>query len=297
MPKLNKCFPEWYLANNGAIFKTLAGLIDATTTFPWLQYAALLDMEYIGNHSGEKTVSPLIDKFIEQNANLTNPYELTENERVALASILKTKFLNKWTRLYAIESAEYNPIENYSMVEEETPDISRKHSVSNNYADLETRVINKDITRTETATNDFEITDERKVKTDMTVETDTETNADIYAFNSNSPTPTTDAAGNSTVHTTGADTNNKETNTHNQTGGMQTRETANGNNNTETLTRTQTGYTEDTESGTRTLTRSGNIGVTTSQQMIQSEIELWQWNFFESVYADVDSVLTTQIYD
>lgn len=294
--QLIDCFPEWD-STGGSIFTTLASISDAREAFPWLQYSTLLDLEYIGNHSGEKIVAPLIDRYIKKNENRVNPSELTNLQRLALANILFRKFANKWTRLYAIESAEYNPIQNYSMVEEETPDISHKHSVSNNYADLETRVINKDITRTETATNDFEITDERKVKTDMTVETDTETNADIYAFNSNSPTPTTDATGNSTVHTTGADTNNKETNTHNQTGGMQTRETANGNDNTETLTRTQTGYTEDTESGTRTLTRSGNIGVTTSQQMIQSEIELWQWNFIESVFADVDSVLTIQVYN
>ena len=46
----------------------------------------------------------------------------------------------------------------------------------------------------------------------------------------------------------------------------------------------------------RVLTRSGNIGVTTSQQMIQSERDLWQWNFFESVFTDLDYVLTLQIY-
>lgn len=46
----------------------------------------------------------------------------------------------------------------------------------------------------------------------------------------------------------------------------------------------------------RTLTRAGNIGVTTSQQMIQSERELWIWDFFEQVYKDVDKVTTIPIY-
>ena len=46
----------------------------------------------------------------------------------------------------------------------------------------------------------------------------------------------------------------------------------------------------------RTMTRSGNIGVTTSQQLLQSEIELWEWNFFEQVFRDLDSVLTLKIY-
>lgn len=52
----------------------------------------------------------------------------------------------------------------------------------------------------------------------------------------------------------------------------------------------------DTEHG-HSLSRSGNIGVTTSQQMIQSEIELWKWNFFENyLFPCVDMVLTIPIY-
>ena len=45
------------------------------------------------------------------------------------------------------------------------------------------------------------------------------------------------------------------------------------------------------------LTRSGNIGVTTAQQMIESERQLWLWNFFyKIVFPDVDKVLTLNIY-
>ena len=46
----------------------------------------------------------------------------------------------------------------------------------------------------------------------------------------------------------------------------------------------------------RTLNRSGNIGVTTTQQMLQSEIDLWQWTFFKQVFEDIDSVLCLDIY-
>ena len=46
----------------------------------------------------------------------------------------------------------------------------------------------------------------------------------------------------------------------------------------------------------RTLKRSGNIGVTTSQQMIESERKLWLWNFFESVFSDIDKILVLKIY-
>lgn len=47
----------------------------------------------------------------------------------------------------------------------------------------------------------------------------------------------------------------------------------------------------------RELTRRGNIGVTTSQQMIESEIKLWQWNFIKNVvYPLADELLTIPMY-
>lgn len=46
-----------------------------------------------------------------------------------------------------------------------------------------------------------------------------------------------------------------------------------------------------------TIRRSGNIGVTTTQQMLSSERELWMWNFFDQVYRDIDTVLALSVYD
>lgn len=45
------------------------------------------------------------------------------------------------------------------------------------------------------------------------------------------------------------------------------------------------------------ITRSGNIGVTTTQQMLTAERELWFWNYFDKIYKDVDNVLALAIYD
>ena len=45
------------------------------------------------------------------------------------------------------------------------------------------------------------------------------------------------------------------------------------------------------------LTRSGNIGVTTSAQMIEENIRLWVWKFFDSVFKDIDRVLTIGVYE
>ena len=73
------------------------------------------------------------------------------------------------------------------------------------------------------------------------------------------------------------------------------------NNTTSTDNQTTTSNSTETETGDetidRTLTRSGNIGVTTSQQMIQSERDLWLWNYFYNVvFKNVDRVLTLETY-
>ena len=46
----------------------------------------------------------------------------------------------------------------------------------------------------------------------------------------------------------------------------------------------------------RELIRKGNIGVTNSQQMINSELELREYNLIETIYSDIDSILTLKIY-
>lgn len=54
---------------------------------------------------------------------------------------------------------------------------------------------------------------------------------------------------------------------------------------------------KESEYENRELKRSGNIGVTTSQQMIQSERDLWMWNFYDKIFEDIDSLLTLSVWD
>lgn len=71
----------------------------------------------------------------------------------------------------------------------------------------------------------------------------------------------------------------------------------NGNTTDEETKNLSTTETRDTtDELTHSLTRSGNIGVTTSQQMIESELKLREYVFFDSVFNDICSVLTLPIY-
>lgn len=56
---------------------------------------------------------------------------------------------------------------------------------------------------------------------------------------------------------------------------------------------------DEREQGTtkHNFKRSGNIGVTTAQQMLESEFELRKKTFVEQVFSDIDSVVTLAIYD
>ena len=57
-----------------------------------------------------------------------------------------------------------------------------------------------------------------------------------------------------------------------------------------------TSSTNQSVPGTETLDRTGNIGVTTSQQMIESEWELRKHDFYQMIYNDIDSLLCLKIY-
>ena len=67
--------------------------------------------------------------------------------------------------------------------------------------------------------------------------------------------------------------------------------------NTNTSDTTASTRTDDlTEKNIHTFERSGNIGVTTSQQMIESEIELRKKQFYEIVFHDIINYVCLHVY-
>lgn len=258
--RLNDVFPGW---------ATGAGIFGALQTFsvPWADenISAALDMEYHGNLSGEKFISPLVEKIRSREI-------LTETEKTALATAILAVYGANWGKQWQTRSLEYNPIENYSMVEQMTND----ETVS---AYGKTRTRTNDLSHSKTGTE----TDTPNITETQTPNLTNATESSVHGFNSTTGVPT----GEQTQKATG-------TNTNTQTG-TETREY----NVTDADTGTQTDNDggQDTQTRNYKLTRSGNIGVTTSQQMIESERALWVWNFFHDVvFPDIDRVLTLQIY-
>lgn len=247
--------------------------------------ATFLDMGYYA-HSANKIVAP----FIIDIAGITNPCEtptpLTTEQRTKIAGILYNIFHRKWDRIWSLSLVEYNPISNYDMTETETIGIDI-HDVRSNTGTI-TNVTDDTLRETGTVTNVID-TDTSQTGTVSDSGTNSVDNG-IFGFNSSTAVGSNSSDG--TVNNTRTDNlhgtdDTTDTRTDNLTKDRDISDTETRN--------IYDNLTADRDTQ-RELTRSGNIGVTTSQQMVRDELEVWQWNFFQMVFEDIDSICCLEIY-
>lgn len=231
--KIDEIYPLDYIIDdeNATIFGVLA---DAETyplvkDFITSNNYHLLDSDYYVGHSADKYISPLHQKFLDRISEEVSKNDIVET----LTKLIYNRFGEKWNKIYSALMTEYNPLENYSMEEVRTPDLT------------------------------FE--DTENVNTDITTERETHAENQYKGFNTDDPVTINKTDGDETTTTTGASANNETSKT-------------------------------STHTGTETLTRAGNIGVTTSQQMLESEFKVRQYDFYEMIYNDIDSILCLSIY-
>lgn len=261
------------------IWITQNGIFSALSAYgvPWKNDvdSVVLDTEYFGNISGEKRPSPLVKKLLD-----TDNATVLSSERIEqLASVIYKLNAQRWAKLYDTLQFEYNPISNYDMTETETHEGA--HSDTTTHGGTQTT--RNTGTQTDTRTGTVGTIDSSTAEGSGSGNTE----RGIYGFNSATSSGDSEDTTTTTSRTTAS---GNSTRTDNLTDAR-----------TDDFTQTRTDSLNDatsgTESGNRTLTRSGNIGVTTSQQMIESERELWLWNYFYSViFPDVDGVLTIATY-
>lgn len=303
MKKLIDVVPQW--RTNG-IFNYLNEF-----NIPWDEtLSTQLDLEYFGNLSGDKNISPLVDKILGTDSILTN------GNMEVLASVAYSLHGDNWRKQWATTQLIYDPISNYDMSERLTNDThvtqygkteTRTNNLAHGKTGTETESPNITETRTDNLSHEKTGTETETPNTTQTttpnlinIETDT-----INGFNS--------SVG---VESNGRNLTATGTNTTTNTGNVETEyDVTDTDTGTQTIART--GQTQirfdlmDTDTGTQTnastgtdsttrnyvLTRTGNIGVTTTQQMIEQERKLLLWNFFYAVvFPDIDGVLTIQVY-
>lgn len=257
-------------------------------------------------------------------------------EKKALADYIHAKFNQEWTRLKGVYLSKYDPIENYNKHEERKPQLEDvrtddlydqynpgiiEKQENKNIKDKTTYIDYKetktpDITHTRTDQDLTEkFTPRQEDKEVIKAKNKQTTNNSIYGFNSNNAVPS------DVSDISGQNTNNEQEKKTTHTGydekvlsgsqeikdeGTETLEKEGSYENVKTgwLELSKTGFDKTDHKGTQKLERKGtettdtkgNIGVTTSQQMLESEIALWKWNFLENIFNNLDSVLTLAIY-
>lgn len=263
---LSEINPSAFSLGDIAIFTSLQSYED----IPWyeMDISDTLNRYYYGLRSGDKIISPLVEKLV-------TGVTISLTEMDILAKIAHDMFIKRWSMLWRVRESEYNPINNYDMTENETINTGKEYDTTH------TRTDNLAHTKTGYETTTPNITEQ------VTPNINTKNDRGVYGFNSDPDFP--EAVDTDTDNQLVTGTNSTTTTGNNRVDYNVT------DSNTGTETTTNTGT--DTDETVRELTRSGNIGVTTTQQMLQSEIELWQWDFFrEVVFPDIDRILTIQVY-
>ena len=260
-------------------YPTDGGVFSPMVSAPWndTMSGTNLDILYLDGHSGERYCSNFI------NHRLNDSDVLSSDNRTLIANILWAMFGIQWTHLWAtMKPVDYDPLTNYKMEETiegtesstRTPDLTKGDTGTVQTTGQDKRTPN--LTRNGTGTVN-----------DNGSATNTNQNG-IWGFNSSTSVPSDMSDGTTTnENTTTRDLTETET-------GTDTTDRTN----TDTYNRSYTETGTDTTAGTssRKLTRTGNIGTNTFQNLLQQERNLWMYNFFEQIFKDVDSVLTIPIY-
>ena len=262
-----------------ANYLTDGGVFSPMTTAPWVETMTglNLDIAYLDGHSGERFCSNIINRRLDDSS------VLSSDNRTLISNILWAMFGIQWTRLWAtMKPTEYDPLTNYQMQETmegtenstRTPNLTKGDTGTVQTTGQDKRTPN--LTRNGTGTVN-----------DNGSATNTNQNG-IWGFNSSTSVPSDMSDGTATnENTTTRDLTETET-------GTDTTDRTN----TDTYNRSYTETGTDTTAGTssRKLTRTGNIGTNTFQNLLQQERNIWMYDFFEQVFKDVDSVLTIPIY-
>lgn len=255
---------------------TLFGYFELGSTIPWVEngFPANCDMldVMLWDNFGEREISATVKRYAGDNV----PIDPDDAKRLS-AHMLKI-YREKWDRISLAMAAEYNPISNYDMTETETS--ADEHSGT----DTTTTGGTDTTTDSGTDTVTHSGTDTGTTVHGLTV--DSSEHSKIYGFDST-------AGADSDERT--AQTVNSGTDSQTMTHGEQV-DTEHGKSTTFQHGKTAALAHGEKVERERTLTRSGNIGVTTSAQMIGQELTLWQTKLWDIIVHDAAELLTIPIY-
>lgn len=249
---------------------------------------------------------------------ITSMVKESNSAMSAYAEIILQMYGDKWSHIWDLYQLDYNPIENYNMIENGSDTNTKTGSLDRSGAITRTGSLDRSgaITKTGSESVSDDITysgKESNTRTgnieDSGAKADNQADRDnkLYGYNSSigvntesdtqqsshkntqtynnlkderSFTNRTDNRDITTTFTNRADTDSRK-DTYNHIADTDTRKDT---------------YNNIKDEHYHNLTRSGNIGVTTTQQMAESELEYRKHLYFEMVFSDIDHILTLPVY-
>lgn len=207
------------------------------------------------------------------------------NDSLLLASPYMNKY--KWSKLYATLSLEYNPIENYDRQETSTrkPDLTTERR----YNGSEKTTYSGSETNTHTGSTD-------RVQSGGQTTTEKPGAIRTHERNSFNPAELTMEYRDTDSGTNTTDTTYKDVTVTEKYNAIQNKKDFAGRNDLKEYQNREDTETVQGQDVTETRTH-GNIGVTTSQQMIQSEREVASFNYILTVLNDVVNDICSMMYE
>ena len=209
----------------------------------------ILDMDYVYTHAYTKWIALILERLTEivktQQPSISDNRAKVLTLGLQIAPLLLNRFSEIWKKKYIAITADYSPTSDYKE--------------------------NEKVEYTSHGVDTPQTTTTSKTSTDTTQSTSVTQNANTYAFDSVSETPTALNTGDQSVNSKGeADKNYTET--------------------------TQGGTNTSDINSTNTITRDGKHGSTDYSVLIENELKLREYDFYQEMFKDIDSILTLSIY-
>lgn len=254
---------------------------------PWANTidGQVLDDDYYGNRSGNKIIAPLVEKFVTSDG-------VSSTNMLRLARVIYAKYGDGWQRAFDALAEQYNPLHNYDGTETTTSVIAQRNrqNTKGSQTNEETYDEYTDTKGSQTNTS----TDDAVTDSSTYGERHSEQTNDIQGFNSTSyqdaDKRTVDDDGYTDSTSLGQRHNSSTDGQREDTFGQRHNEFEEGQ---RIDSEHEDGYTD-----TVTITKGGNLGVTTSQQMLESEMKFRaQYTLMDSVvFPNVDAVMCLSIF-
>ena len=292
-----KVFEIEILANKKLFSDAISG-----KTYPWDNNVNTAVDNYIYTYYRDRNLYHWYDSL----------YTDVPNLLTTLKADISTLFDSRkytWGKLYETTLLEYNPIENYSMTERENTTMeatstqgAQTNTDTNDYGAIS--VAKSEILGAQTNTETATMGEQAKLTTmnigEQVTEGSTINEAAPYSSEGyQSDTKSIDSVTSGAKSDSTQEHNDAYTNTNEQTFGAKDNAYTTTTDGRKDILKKEIGSKSDTNNSTnnRELTRSGNIGVTTSQQMLESERQVAMFNFVQIVAREVVRLISSDMYD